>query len=370
MTTSQSENVSHSASTAEITIGVDGIKHLDVKALLGATNLFDIRMIDEVNAYILGISDNQQVTTEGFLVWENILAKVNLETGEVYDIFRGYFTNDGRENMFVQRFQDRSEMVFTGQMLFYISENKLKDQRILEENRQREASFHAPSNTLVYVDDSTLNLNLYDMESDSITLLYESVKNENGAVIQMPCHPYFNSDGNKVLFQKAGETDLLYENIIGCDVNGKVLFETDKLKRLSDVVYAAWLKEGFYTMQATDQSVDSPSGQATYFTIYDQNGAAKNRFMISGAIVGIQRSPNDSTVLAFRMLEPDSVLHNALGVVDLLTGQANIVHHSKGIITSQDISPSGKLLVWIEDHVIYTTKLAKVKSEAISVTSW
>ncbi len=364
------QSKSEKPSSDIVSIGDDGVKRIDIKTLIGATNIFEIRMIDEENAFILGISDKQKTSADGYLTWENILAKMNINTGEVEEISRGYYLSDGRENMLVGNQHDYAEVVFNGQVIFYIDNNRLKDQRLLEVDKKKCAAYHASTDSLVYVDNSTLDLCLYHMENGKTITLFESVKNQNGEVLQMPSQPYISADGNKVLFQKVGETDFMYESIVGCDINGNVLFETDKLDRLSDIVYADWIPEGLFTMQTTDQSKDTQSGQATYFATYDQSGVSKKRFLLEGIIARIQRSSTNSTSLSFSMYELESVLKYALGVVNLQTGETNIVYHSNGIITSHDLSPSGEIIVWIEDHVVCSVLLKTLQQNTVDTQNW
>ncbi len=320
-------------------------------AEIGLTWPRAIRYADENSFYLYGF-DREKQREGNFLA---TLARYDTTTQGLTVIFQDYASTDYTERMSVDKINETTELIFTGQAVCQVENGRMTDYMPLSKELLRDPAFNAATKTIAYATQDTLELCLFEVTSSQSVSIYQPPLDENGSVAGMTSLPALSADGQAVLFQKTGLTASLFQSLTACDRAGKVLLETSPLERLSDSLYHAWLKDGFYTMQATDSSADTDTGNASYITRYDATGKQTDTWMLECCIDTQQISSPRNTTISYTIIWTDlsEGIRTGIGVLDFSTGSATRQYTATGTVHAQDLSPSGKKLAWIEDTSVF-----------------
>ena len=303
--------------------------------------------LDETTVYLRGFYNGENALRE------SIVARYDTVSGEVKVVQRNSEAMDGMENMTAARAENGEETVFTGGAFLGVKNNEAVRYSKLEQQYLRDAFYNFPSDKLAYVDNRTFDLMLLDCGTEKSTVLYKASEDKNGAV-NMTYKPIINAEGSKVLFQRVIGNALMYDSVACCDTAGKILFETGEIERISDVLYTYWCKNGFCTVQTTDVSEKTKSGELTVITLYSDEGKVIKTTELECALAyNLLAAATANPYLPFSVyndkLNSNGIRCYSLAIVNPETGEAYIVRDTEEIIDGQDISPSGSKIVWIEN---------------------
>lgn len=347
----------------------------DIMSKMDATNLYELRMVDEHIGYVLGINQNHtQKSADGELIPEAVLARFDFKTGEITVVHRKNQPAAWFYRMQAAKQPDGTEVVFDGQTICTVVNGSVKDSFSLPEALTGnpaaiyDADYHIGTDYFAYVAPDTKDLFVKNFKTGDTSTPFPAV--DSGK--QHAYAPLFSLGGDQLLFFKGGKNSGEYDSIIGLNMKGDKLFETEKPKRLAFETFPGWLEDDFYTMQATDSSTDTKSGLVTYFTLYDKSGSVNRNLILDCKLSALQRYSSSEAGLCFTALvkeEPEgkSLFSYAVGLLNLRLGQAYFVQRSDIRIISCDLSPSGSVLAWLEDEHIRAIPLADAPREPVSV---
>ena len=351
-------NVPNISDAADLTDAKSEAMDLQID-LLGQMDATNIEYIEPAGnaVYIIGVKRDKSQPQR-----ELIYAVCDLDTQRVDVIARDYASIDGAHNMSVYEAAPGKSLLFTGQKILTLQDNKLISSEELEEQYKREAFLDLQHHQMVYVDESDLNLYLRRMDNDTLPIvIYKSsrvVDDDGNEHTLYPYNPRIHREGNKVLFGIAQDDTSSYQNVAVYDINTGAIYKTENLPIYADFLDFLWYPDHFITLEITDSLEGSPPGVGTIFTQYDAVGNFIKRTVLNCMALSCQRKIYpDNTLYAFGYSQNDK---GGLALYDIEKNEVSSIYQSENYMVSPTVSPDGKKVLWVENGTLYVKEVASL----------